>query len=69
MALVGALLALSGWGGLNTVASAQPQPTGDLILNTTRNRAPAEPQAVLASGGLSTNDVKQALCSVSAKSV
>jgi hypothetical protein len=61
MALVGALLALSGWGGLNTVASAQPQPAGDLILNPTRNRAPAEPQAVLASGGLSTNDVKQAL--------
>jgi|SRR5664279_5922409 len=49
-----ALLALMDWGGLNTVASEQPQPAGDLILNTTRNRAPAEPQAMLTRAALST---------------
>lgn len=61
LALAGALLALLGWGGLNTTARAQPQPTGDLILNTARNRAPAEPEGGLASGSPSTNDVRQAL--------
>ena len=56
-----ALLALLGWGGINTPASAQPQAAGDLILDTARNRAPAEPAGALTSGGPSTNDVKQAL--------
>lgn len=56
LALNGALLALLDWDGLNTVASEQPQPAGDLLLNTTRNRAPAEPQAVLTRAALSTCD-------------